>query len=73
MEPRDEAGADRSGWPVRVGHLKDESSEDLSAVTTAADRVALVWTLTARMWELTGRPAPAYSRADVPVRVVRRA
>ena len=72
-EPRRDSSAARPGrfWHVRVYRLGEEPGDDLSAVTTAEERVAMVWELTARMWELTGRARPAYTRATMPVRVTR--
>lgn len=58
-------------WPVRVRRLDADSSDDLTDAMTAEERIALVWILSARMWELTGRPLPSYSRAETPVAVVR--
>jgi hypothetical protein len=58
-------------WSARVYHLGEEPIEDLSAVTTAEQRLGMVWELTARMWTLTGRPLPSYARGDIPVVVVR--
>jgi len=62
----------RRNWPVRILRLGDEEPEDLSAITTAEERLAMVWELSARMWELTGRPIPTYERAKIPVTLVRR-
>jgi len=31
----------------------------------------MVWELSARMWELGGRPVPAYTRATMPIVVTR--
>jgi hypothetical protein len=67
-----ERAARRRNWVVRVGRLSDEPGDDLSNITTPEQRIAMVWELTARMWELTGRPRPNYTRATMPVRVVRR-
>jgi len=62
----------RRHWPIRILQLGDGPDDDLSAVTTAEERLAMVWQLSERMWELTGRPIPAYERASIPVKVVRR-
>jgi len=62
----------RRNWPIRIHRLGEESSDDLSAVTTPEERLAMVWELSERMWELTGRPIPQYERAEIPVTVVRR-
>ena len=58
---------------ARVFRLGEEPSDDLSATTTVEERLALVAELSRRMWELTGRPQPAYSRATMPIRVIRSA
>jgi hypothetical protein len=59
------------GTPARVYRLGEEPGDDLSSSTTAAERVAMVWDLSARMWEMGGRPAPTYTRATMPVVVTR--
>ncbi|MGI8519088.1 MAG: hypothetical protein ACR2MC_00505 [Actinomycetota bacterium] len=61
----------RRAWPVRVYRLGDEPGDDLSAVSTPEERLAMVAELSRRMWELTGRPVPSYSRAAMPGRVLR--
>ena len=63
--------AARQRMTARVFRLGDEPSDDLSSVTTAAQRIDIVAELSRRMWELTGRPTPSYSRATMPGRVVR--
>jgi hypothetical protein len=64
--------SDARAWAMRIFPLGSEPSDDLSATTTAEERLRMVWTLTARMWELTGQPLPAYRRAEMPVKVVHR-
>ena len=61
------AGA-RSDWPVRKLRLGDEPGDDLSATTTAKERLAMMWPLAVEAWSLTGRPMPDYERQDAPVR-----
>jgi len=56
-------------WPVRRYRLGEEPGNDLSEVTTAEERIAMVRTLSERMWELTGEPLPRYTRATIPVRL----
>ena len=74
MDERQETPAPRGrALPVRVYRLGEEPGDDLSAVTTAEERVAMVWDLSARMWEFTGRDRPAYTRATMPLRLTRRA
>jgi hypothetical protein len=59
------------GLPIRVYRLGEEHGDDLSALTTAEERVAMVWELSARMWELSGRTRSDYTRATTPVVVAR--
>lgn len=60
------------GVPVRVFRLGEEPDEDLASSTTAEERLDMVAELSRRMWELTGREVPSYSRATIPMRLVRR-
>jgi hypothetical protein len=60
-------------WSARIYRLGEEPGDDLSAVTTAEERLAMVAELSRRMWSLTGRPAPVYQRAGIPARLVQRA
>jgi hypothetical protein len=60
----------RATWPVTVRRL-DESDDDLSDVTTAAERIAMMWPLAQEAWRLAGRPIPTYDRAHTPSRVFR--
>lgn len=57
-------------WAVRICRLGEEPRDDLSDVTTVAERLAMVAELSRRMWELTGRPNPSYDRWEMPVRIV---
>ncbi|HEX5385328.1 MAG TPA: hypothetical protein VFW66_01360 [Gemmatimonadales bacterium] len=61
----------RRAWPIHVYRLGQEPGDDLSAVTTAEQRLEMVAILSARMWTLTGRPRPSYRRAEMPIRVIR--
>jgi len=58
----------RAGWPIVVRRL-DEHDEDLSEVTTAAERIAMMWPLAQEAWRLAGRPIPSYDRAHTPSHV----
>ena len=60
-----------SRWPVRKFRLADEPGPDLSATTTADQRLAMMWPLARDAWTLAGRTIPDYPRARMPVRVVR--
>jgi hypothetical protein len=62
----------RRSLPVRVYRLGEEPGDDLSAVSTPEQRLAMVAELSRRMWTLTGRPLPSYTRASMPGRVLRR-
>ena len=61
----------REAWPVRVYRLGEEPSDDLSGSTTPEQRLEMVAELSERMWELSGRPVPSYTRSEMPVRVIR--
>jgi len=61
---------DRSRWPVRKFALGSEPGDDISAETTAEERLEMVWQLTLEAWSLAGLPLPTYTRSETPVRVV---
>jgi hypothetical protein len=63
----DSTPPDRHAWPVRRYRLGEEPPDDLSTVTTVAERLAMMWPLTTQAWELAGLPLPHYGRADMPV------
>ena len=63
--------AARAHWPVRRFSLGDEPSEDLSDVTTAAGRIAMMWALAAEAWVVAGRSLPTYDRRSMPARLFR--
>ena len=68
---REARRAARAQWPVRKFRLADEPGPDLSATTTADQRLAMMWPLARDVWTLTGRTIPDYPRDRMPVRVVR--
>ncbi len=70
-EPSPEVARQRR--TVRVYRLGEEPGDDLSAHSTPEQRLAMVTVLTRRMWMLTGRPMPSYTRAAMPGRVLRSA
>ena len=39
--------------------------------SSIAERVALVWQLSQHMWELSAKPFPKYSRAEMPGQLIR--
>ena len=57
--------------PARILRLDERVEDDLSDSTTVEERIVMVEALSQRMWELTGRPVPSYSRAEMPTKVVR--
>lgn len=63
--------AARGVWPVRCYALGQEPAEDLTATTTPAERIAMVWQLTLDTWALSGMPIPDYPREQSPGRVLR--
>jgi hypothetical protein len=67
---RAERRAARRSWPIRVYKLGEEPPDDLSATTTAAERLAMMWPLARQAWAFTGRPFPSYERSEMPIRVV---
>jgi len=61
----------RATWPIRKFALGEEPGDDLSAVTSGEERLAMMWDLARRAWLLSGRPLPDYERASMPGRVLR--
>ena len=62
--------AARAQWPVRKFRLEDAPGPDLSATTTAEERLAMMWPLACEAWSLAGRVMPEYPRDRMPVRVI---
>jgi hypothetical protein len=73
--PKDEVNArairayGRSRWPVARFVLGEEPEDDLSASTTASERIAMMWPLAVEAWRLAGREIPTYARSEAPVRL----
>ena len=63
--------AARAAWPIACFALGDESADDISAVTTAAERIAMMWPLAEAAWKLAGRAMPTYDRQHIPARLFR--
>jgi hypothetical protein len=51
----------------------EEPSENLSDLTTAEERLAMMWPLAKTAWQLAFGELPVYSRDQMPGRVMRRA
>jgi hypothetical protein len=62
----------RRSWPIRKFRLGEEPGEDLSATTTAKERLEMMWPMTVDAWTLAGKKIPDYPRNKTPVRVIRR-
>ena len=63
--------AERAHWPIAHHRLGEEPSDDLSAVTTPVERVAMMWILALTAWQVAGRPLPTYDRRNLPGRLYR--
>jgi hypothetical protein len=57
----------RADWPVRVYRLGAEPGDDLRAITSAEERLAMMWPLALEAWDLSGRAVPSYPRREAPV------
>ena len=54
---------------ARVVPLDSDEAGDARVAGTASERLAVLAELSRRMWELTKRPLPTYSRKTIPVRL----
>jgi hypothetical protein len=54
---------------ARVVPLESDEAGDGRIAGTADERLAVLAELSRRMWELTKRPFPMYSRKTMPVRL----
>jgi hypothetical protein len=63
---RERRRSERARWPVERYRLGEEPSDDLSAVTTAVERIAMMWTLAQTAWRVAGLPLPTYDRRSLP-------
>lgn len=61
----------RAQWPVTRYVSGEEPSDDLSDVTTAEQRVAMMAELAEAAWRIAGRPLPTYTRSNIPGRLFR--
>ncbi|HXC25206.1 MAG TPA: hypothetical protein VNU46_04765 [Gemmatimonadaceae bacterium] len=60
----------RTAMAIRIVPLGTASQDDLSASTTAAERLAMVLKLTHQGWALAQRTIPTYTRAEAPMSLV---
>ena len=71
-EEREKRRAARANWPIVKSTLAEQGrDDDISAHTTMEQRLEMMFTISARGWALTGREWPAYSRAEMPTRLIR--
>jgi hypothetical protein len=63
------ARGDRNQMTARVVPLTSDEAGDGRVGGTPSDRLALLAELSRRMWELTRRPSPEYTRATMPVKL----
>lgn len=68
-----ERRAARASWPVRIYPLGKEPLDRIDPEMSAQERMALVRQLTEQAWALAGREIPSYERAEMPVRLCKRA
>lgn len=61
----------RAAWPIRQFRLGEEPGEDLSATTSAEERLAMMWPMAVDAFCVRGASSAAPPRADWPVRVRR--
>jgi hypothetical protein len=54
---------------VRVVPLNSDEAGDARVPGTVSERLTILAELSRRMWELTKRPLPTYSRENIPVRL----
>jgi hypothetical protein len=57
----------RASWSITTGPLSDEESIDYSSLSPE-QRMAEVFALSSRVWRLSGRSFPKYSRSTMPGR-----
>jgi hypothetical protein len=54
---------------ARIVPLRSDEASDARVDGTPEERLALLAELSRRMWALTRRPLPSYTRESMPVRV----
>jgi hypothetical protein len=62
--------AARASWDIRCYELGKEPGDDLSATTTGAERIEMMWQLACDAWSFAGRSFPDYSRSQAPISVI---
>ncbi|MCA9561713.1 MAG: hypothetical protein H6704_04250 [Myxococcales bacterium] len=70
QDARRRRAARRASWPGTVARLED--LPDVECVDAPPEVLfAMVTQLSLASWAMSGRPLPAYSRADIPGRILR--
>ena len=60
-------------WPLRKFALGQEPMVDQrDNRRSAKERIEAVWALSLQHWQLSGRPLPTYSRAEIPGRLIKK-
>ena len=54
---------------ARVVALRSDEASDARVPGTPSERLELLRDLSRRMWALTKRPLPSYSRSSIPVKL----
>ncbi|MDX1570127.1 MAG: hypothetical protein R3200_06540 [Xanthomonadales bacterium] len=70
-QKRQDRAARRCNWPVRGFELGEDPNENLSDLTTPAERLSMMWELALQAWQLAGHSLPEYDRSSMPGRVFR--
>jgi hypothetical protein len=63
------AARDRSQMTARIVPLESDEAADARVAGTASERLTILAELSRRMWDITKRPRPTYSRQTIPVRL----
>jgi len=63
----------RATWPGSVTTLDAQADAAIVRHGTALERLAMLWRVTLDAWASAGRALPTYSRATMPIRIVRAA
>lgn len=72
VDDRSRRAQQRGRWPVRKYSLAKAPQGGATASMTASERIASMWQLALDAWAFCGRELPTYTRAETPIRVLRR-
>jgi len=71
MDEREARARARAEWPIRKHSLGAEPPDNLADSTTPEERLAMMWELAVRAWNLSGQKMPSYDRQSMPGRIIR--